>query len=66
MMQLPGGEVVRTKLVRLLYFVGAGAVCAAAINKWKDMERKSLIRKYQQQLNGPSSESPSNVVQKSS
>ncbi|KAL0320601.1 UNVERIFIED_CONTAM: hypothetical protein Sradi_5321600 [Sesamum radiatum] len=79
MMQLPAGEVVRTKVVRLLYFVGAGgtcadfvwvvfveAVCAAAINKWKDMERKSLIRKYQRQLNGSSSQSPSNVLQKSS
>ncbi|KAK4420427.1 hypothetical protein Salat_1993000 [Sesamum alatum] len=62
MVPLPAGEVVRTKLVRLLYFVGAGAVCAAAINKWKDMERKSMIQKYQQQLNGPSSESQSNVI----
>ncbi|PIN15955.1 hypothetical protein CDL12_11408 [Handroanthus impetiginosus] len=57
MIPLPAGEVIRTKLVRLLYFVGTGAVCAVGINKWKEIERKSMIQK-QQQLN--------DVVQKSS
>lgn len=30
------------KLVRLLYFVGAGFLCTAAINKWRELERKSI------------------------
>ncbi|KAL3636931.1 hypothetical protein CASFOL_019230 [Castilleja foliolosa] len=63
MIQLPAGEVIRTKLVRLFYFVGAGGVCAFGINKWKDLERKSMIQKQQQQqLNGPSMGNQSNSV----
>ncbi|KAE9458239.1 hypothetical protein C3L33_09855, partial [Rhododendron williamsianum] len=42
------------KLVRLLYFVGAGYICTAAINKWRDIQLKSF------QL----PEKPSNAVQK--
>ncbi|KAF5728258.1 hypothetical protein HS088_TW21G00403 [Tripterygium wilfordii] len=30
------------KVLRLLYFVGAGIICTAAINKWRELERKSL------------------------
>ncbi|KAL6535930.1 hypothetical protein OROHE_012774 [Orobanche hederae] len=44
---VPAGEEVAPKLVRLLYFVGAG--------------KKSTIQK-EQQLNGPSLDSPSSVV----
>ncbi|KAL6570650.1 hypothetical protein OROGR_000200 [Orobanche gracilis] len=53
---VPAGEEVAPKLVRLLYFVGAGG-----INKWNDLQKKSTIRK-EQQLNGPSLDSPSSVV----
>ncbi|KAL0353842.1 UNVERIFIED_CONTAM: hypothetical protein Sradi_2291300 [Sesamum radiatum] len=63
MIPVPAGEEVAPKLVRLLYFVGAGVLCTAGINKWKDLERKAMIQK-QQQLNGPSVENPSDVVQK--
>ncbi|KAL4366110.1 hypothetical protein HN51_026478 [Arachis hypogaea] len=38
------------KLLRLLYFVGAGVICTAAINKYRDYERKTLIQQQQQQL----------------
>ncbi|KAL7186192.1 hypothetical protein ACSBR2_028026 [Camellia fascicularis] len=30
------------KLVRLLYFVGAGLITTLAINKWRDLQRKSI------------------------
>ncbi|KAL0362616.1 UNVERIFIED_CONTAM: hypothetical protein Scaly_1216800 [Sesamum calycinum] len=60
MIPVPAGEEVAPKLVRLLYFVGAGVLCTAGINKWKDLERKAMIQK-QQQLNGPSVENPSDV-----
>ncbi|CBI20182.3 hypothetical protein PVL29_025237 [Vitis rotundifolia] len=29
------------KVLRMLYFVGAGFICTAAINKWRDLQRKS-------------------------
>ncbi|GAB2230999.1 hypothetical protein Droror1_Dr00027282 [Drosera rotundifolia] len=35
------------KLIRLISFVGAGFVCAFAINKWRDYERRSFQRKNQ-------------------
>ncbi|XP_057785209.1 uncharacterized protein LOC131002759 [Salvia miltiorrhiza] len=44
---LPPGDEVAPKLVRLLYFVGAGIVCTVAINKWKEYEKKSMIQKEQ-------------------
>ncbi|KAL8507635.1 hypothetical protein ACS0TY_018248 [Phlomoides rotata] len=59
----PVGEEVGPKLVRLLYFVGAGVVCTAGINKWKDLERKWAIQK-EQQINESSAENPSTLVQK--
>ncbi|XP_044473119.1 uncharacterized protein LOC123201610 [Mangifera indica] len=36
------------KVLRLLYFVGAGFICTAAINKWRELERKSLQKKQQE------------------
>ncbi|KAL1537694.1 hypothetical protein AAHA92_30181 [Salvia divinorum] len=60
---LPPGEEVAPKLTRLLYFVGAGVVCTAAINKWKEYEKKSMIQK-EQQLNESSPENSPAVVQK--
>ncbi|OWM81445.1 uncharacterized protein LOC116192159 [Punica granatum] len=50
---MTGGEEVSgpagSKVLRLLYFVGAGFICTAAINKWRELERKSLQRQQQQQ-----------------
>ncbi|GFP79599.1 hypothetical protein PHJA_000103400 [Phtheirospermum japonicum] len=60
---VPAGEEVAPKLARLLYFVGAGVICTAGINKLKDLEKKSMIQK-EQQLNGPSLDNPSTVVHK--
>ncbi|KAK3026482.1 hypothetical protein RJ639_041779 [Escallonia herrerae] len=51
------GEEAAPKLVRLLYFVGAGFICTAAINKWRELERKSVLQQ-QAQL----SENPSNAA----
>ncbi|KAL1821503.1 hypothetical protein DCAR_0417920 [Daucus carota subsp. sativus] len=39
------------KIARLLYFVGAGFVCTAAINKWRELEQKALLK--QQKLEKP-------------
>ncbi|KAL4621364.1 hypothetical protein ACB092_06G222200 [Castanea dentata] len=36
------------KALRLLYFVGAGFICTAAINKWRELERKAILKKEQQ------------------
>ncbi|KAL5997845.1 hypothetical protein ACLOJK_008777 [Asimina triloba] len=38
-----GGEA-GSKLVRLLSFVGAAVVCTAAINQWRNLERKAAYR----------------------
>uniref|UniRef100_A0A7N0V9G7 Transmembrane protein n=1 Tax=Kalanchoe fedtschenkoi TaxID=63787 RepID=A0A7N0V9G7_KALFE len=47
-MAIVGGEEMAgpaaPKIVRLMYFVGAGIVCTAAINKWRDLERKSILQ----------------------
>ncbi|WJX67686.1 hypothetical protein P8452_52132 [Trifolium repens] len=37
------------KLMRLVYFVGAGVACTVAINKWREFESKSIIQEQQQQ-----------------
>ncbi|OAY84392.1 hypothetical protein ACMD2_02065 [Ananas comosus] len=37
------GDEVGVKLVRFLYFVGAGVICTKAINLWRDYERKQEI-----------------------
>ncbi|CAK9151715.1 unnamed protein product [Ilex paraguariensis] len=61
------GEEGGPKLARLLYFVGAGFICTAAINKWRDLERKFMIQK-QQRLDkeglGQLSENPANAIAK--
>ncbi|KAK9184637.1 hypothetical protein WN943_024988 [Citrus x changshan-huyou] len=36
-----------TKVLRLLYFFGVGFICTATINKWRELERKSLQKKQQ-------------------
>ncbi|VVA19020.1 PREDICTED: transmembrane [Prunus dulcis] len=38
------------KLLRLLYFVGAGFICTVGINKWRELQRKSILQQQQQQL----------------
>ncbi|XP_062170182.1 uncharacterized protein LOC133875925 [Alnus glutinosa] len=49
------------KLLRLIYFVGAGFICTAAINKWRELERKAMLPKQQgNQL----PENSANAVQK--
>ncbi|CAK7323089.1 unnamed protein product [Dovyalis caffra] len=37
------------KVLRLLYFVGAGFICTVGINKWRELERKSILKQQQQQ-----------------
>lgn len=36
------------KLMRLVYFVGAGVAVTVAINKWREFESKSVIQQQQQ------------------
>ncbi|CAA6665632.1 unnamed protein product [Spirodela intermedia] len=38
-------EEVSTKLLRFLSFAGAGVVCTAGINMWRDLERKAALQK---------------------
>ncbi|KAJ4981432.1 hypothetical protein NE237_032269 [Protea cynaroides] len=52
------GEEAGSKLVRLVSFLGAGVICTAAINMWRDLERKSV----QQTTQAP--EKASNLVNK--
>ncbi|KAM0939629.1 hypothetical protein DsansV1_C20g0165471 [Dioscorea sansibarensis] len=37
-------EEVASKLVRFLYFVGAGVICTKGINLWRDYERKAATK----------------------
>ncbi|VVA16587.1 PREDICTED: PHAVU_005G081700g [Prunus dulcis] len=41
------------KLLRLLYFVGAGFICTVGINKWLELQRKSILQQLQQQQQLP-------------
>ncbi|KAJ9153495.1 hypothetical protein P3X46_026925 [Hevea brasiliensis] len=55
------------KVLRLLYFVGAGFICTVAINKWREVERKSIQKQHQQQSHLPPNllpQSSPNAVQK--
>ncbi|KAL0545774.1 hypothetical protein IC582_015666 [Cucumis melo] len=53
------------KILRLLYFAGAGFICSFAINKWREIERSSLLQQHQKQrLNHQLSESRNDTVQK--
>lgn len=36
------------KLLRLLYFAGAGFICTIGINKWRELQRKSMTLQQQQ------------------
>ncbi|CAH8252570.1 unnamed protein product [Arabidopsis lyrata] len=36
------------KMLRMVYFVGAGFLCTFAINKWREMERNSLLKQEQE------------------
>ncbi|XP_047156332.1 uncharacterized protein LOC124827354 [Vigna umbellata] len=37
------------KLIRLVFFIGAGVICTTAINKWREYERNTIIQQQQQQ-----------------
>ncbi|ONI12417.1 hypothetical protein PRUPE_4G163600 [Prunus persica] len=37
------------KLLRLLYFVGAGFICTVGINKWRELQNMSILQQQQQQ-----------------
>ncbi|KAH7512661.1 hypothetical protein FEM48_Zijuj12G0114600 [Ziziphus jujuba var. spinosa] len=60
------------KLVRLLYFLGAGyllnlfrfsVICVASINKWRDLQRKSMVlQQQQQQQQQQNQENPANAL----
>ncbi|PSS05877.1 Protein split ends like [Actinidia chinensis var. chinensis] len=52
------------KVVRLLYFVGAGFLCTAVINKWRDFQRKSIQQQQHHHQIDPLSEKATNAVHK--
>ncbi|KAK2638735.1 hypothetical protein Ddye_026530 [Dipteronia dyeriana] len=37
------------KVLRFVYFISAGFICTAAINKYRELERKSLLKKQQEE-----------------
>ncbi|KAK3198628.1 hypothetical protein Dsin_022043 [Dipteronia sinensis] len=37
------------KVLRFVYFIGAGFICTAAINKYRELERKSLLKKQEEE-----------------
>ncbi|XP_010498031.1 PREDICTED: uncharacterized protein LOC104775797 [Camelina sativa] len=36
------------KILRMVYFVGAGFLCTFAINKWREMERNAILKQEEQ------------------
>ncbi|KMZ75227.1 hypothetical protein ZOSMA_117G00450 [Zostera marina] len=50
---------VGSKLVRFIYFVGAGFICTAAINKWRELENKAAIKKALESAESPPVVKPS-------
>ncbi|XP_010537726.1 PREDICTED: uncharacterized protein LOC104812318 [Tarenaya hassleriana] len=55
------------KVTRLLYFVGAGFLCTFAINKWREFERNSILKKQQMNQLGDRGllpQTPTDSVQK--
>ncbi|CAJ1957575.1 unnamed protein product [Sphenostylis stenocarpa] len=36
------------KLIRLVFFIGAGVICTTAINKWREYERNTIVQQQQQ------------------
>ncbi|KAJ0266959.1 hypothetical protein HA466_0008640 [Hirschfeldia incana] len=56
------------KVLRMVYFVGAGFLCTFAINKWREMEEKKSNLKQQEKKNqqgdGALFPNPSDSVQK--
>ncbi|KAI9186516.1 hypothetical protein LWI28_018035 [Acer negundo] len=37
------------KVLRFVYFIGAGFILTTAINKYRELERKSLLKKQQEE-----------------
>ncbi|PIA24714.1 hypothetical protein AQUCO_73100002v1 [Aquilegia coerulea] len=54
------GEEAGAKLVRLLWFVGAGVITTTSINLWRDYERKSAAAAVAVAAQGSISEIPTN------
>ncbi|XP_065864509.1 uncharacterized protein [Euphorbia lathyris] len=58
------------KVLRMLYFVGAGFICTIAINKWKEFEKKSIQKQHQESQLSPNllshSSSTPNPIQRPS
>ncbi|XP_047313452.1 uncharacterized protein LOC124916736 [Impatiens glandulifera] len=54
------------KIARFLYFVAAGYICTTAINKWRDYDRKSNLKRQQQDNDQLPQQIPSDVVYKAS
>ncbi|CAA7014884.1 unnamed protein product [Microthlaspi erraticum] len=55
------------KVLRMFFFVGAGFLCTFAINKWREMERNSILKqeeKNQQGDGGLLHQIPADSVQK--
>ncbi|CAH2037279.1 unnamed protein product, partial [Thlaspi arvense] len=55
------------KVLRMIYFVGAGFLCTFAINKWREMEKNSILKQQetnQQGDGGLLSQTPADSVQK--
>ncbi|XP_010459249.1 PREDICTED: uncharacterized protein LOC104740378 [Camelina sativa] len=58
------------KILRMVYFVGAGFLCTYAINKWREMERNSILKQEEEQKNQQQGDvallhqSPTNSIQK--
>ncbi|XP_068338410.1 uncharacterized protein [Pyrus communis] len=51
------------KVLRLLYFVGAGFICTVGINKWREMQRKSMALQQHQQQQQQLPENASNALE---
>ncbi|KAG0502379.1 hypothetical protein HPP92_002451 [Vanilla planifolia] len=47
-------EEVGSKLVRLLYFVGAGVICTKGINLWREYEQKAALKAAKASVQEPS------------
>ncbi|KAL1224166.1 hypothetical protein V5N11_031304 [Cardamine amara subsp. amara] len=55
------------KVLRMFYFVGAGFLCTFAINKWREMEKKSILKQQEKNQHGAEGllhQTPSDSIQK--
>ncbi|ESQ35113.1 hypothetical protein EUTSA_v10009282mg [Eutrema salsugineum] len=55
------------KVLRMIYFVGAGFLCTFAINKWREIEKNSILKQQETEQKGDGSllnQTPADSVQK--